>query len=107
MHPAADTRILITFTGTASAYLLEGENQAPQGAYSTRFTLPTTPHIAGCTCCSPQSPAAKALALLFRARATGAAPWFTTLAIRATPAGQAAIRAALAQDQMVAARYRE
>ena len=106
MHQAADARILITFTGAAPAYLLEGENQAPPGAYSARFSLPTTAHFAGCACCTPQSPAAQALALLFRARATGAAPWFTTLAIRASPAGQAAIRAALAQDPMVAARYR-
>jgi len=53
-----------------------------------------------------RSPAAEALAQLFRARATGAAPYFSRVVVLASAAGEAALRAALAQDALAQARYR-
>ncbi len=102
-------RIPLTF-GPATpgdALLIEGDAPAPPGHYTARFTLPPPAfgHIPGCTCCTPRGPAATALATLFRARATGTAPFFTRVTVTASPAGQAAIRAAVQDDVLAAARF--
>jgi hypothetical protein len=52
-------------------------------------------------------PAAEALRTLFLARARGTARFFTeVVAVVETPAGEAAVRAAVAGDPLVSARYR-
>jgi len=112
MNSAPDMRIPVFFDadsrsdGVVTAALVETELPAPDAMFIQRFTLPElSGHIAGCACCTPRGPAATALAALFRARATGAAPYFTRLVIIASPAGQAVIRAALAEDPYAAARF--
>ena len=88
-----------------AAYLLEGDRDAP-GGYVVRFTLPATRHFIGCACCAPRGPAAAALSALFRARATGAAPFFDQVVTLASPDGITAVRSALAEDAVAAARFR-
>ncbi len=102
-------RVLIVFGGWApgDVVLAEGDTPVPAGAYVQRFTLPADGlgHVAGCACCAPRGPAAAALGALFRARATGAAPFFGRVVVVATPAGEAAVRAAVAEDVVAAARF--
>ena len=88
------------------AFLAEGAGPASCG-YVEHFTLPPAKfgHIAGCGCCTPRGPAAAALARMFRARATGAAPFFKRVIVFASPQGEAAIREALAGDVLAASRY--
>ena len=112
MKLASDMRIPVLF-GTAEAepgdvYLAEGNAEPVLSGYAERFTLPAAilGHVQGCTCCTPRGPAADALARLFRARATGCAPFFKRVIVRASAAGEAAIRAAIASDMLTAARYR-
>lgn len=88
------------------AYLLEGDAVAPEGEFAVRFTLPAIRHFVGCACCAPRAPAAAALGALFRARATGAAPYFQRVVVSASAAGIAAVRGALANDAVAAARFR-
>ena len=47
-----------------------------------------------------------ALGRLFLARARGEVAWFHSIAVIATPAGEAAVRAALAGDRVAAGRFR-
>jgi hypothetical protein len=89
------------------AVLVEDGQTVPHGGYTLRFSRPVTPgHPLGCTCCTLRSPAAEALGRLFRARATGAAPFFKRVVVLASPAGQTVVREAVAGDVMTAARYR-
>jgi hypothetical protein len=92
----------------ADAWLLEAGHAAPDGAYVVTFSLPASAfgHATGCACCTSRGPAAAALAAMFRARATNAAPFFARVIVLASPAGQAAIRAALLDDVLTSARYR-
>jgi hypothetical protein len=112
MNPPADLKIPVLFGSlqaeTDDAYLAEGDGQPEISGYVERFTLPPARfgHVQGCSCCTPRGPAAEALARMFRARATGAAPFFKRVIVRASPAGEAAIRAAIAADLLTAARYR-
>jgi hypothetical protein len=89
-------------------YLTEGNAEPVLSGYAERFTLPEAKfgHEIGCNCCTPRGPAADALARLFRARATGTAPFFKRLIVHASPAGEKAIRNAIARDVVTAARYR-
>ena len=102
-------RIPLTFgpPKPGDALLIEGDRPAMSGYHTTRFTLPppTFGHLTGCACCTPRGPTATALATLFRARATGAAPFFTRIAVAASPAGEAAVRAAVRGDVLAAARF--
>jgi hypothetical protein len=105
-------RIPLVFHGEpepGDAVLIEGDAQAPPGTYTIRFNLSAqTSHPVGCACCVPRGPVAEALAGAFRDRATGKAPFFNCILVLAeSPAGEAAIRAALAQDVLVMARFRE
>ena len=90
------------------ALLIEGVAPAPVGHAVERFRL--SPRLAGhplgCPCCIPRGPVAEALGRLFLARARGEAVWFRSVAVLATPAGEAAVRAALAEDQVSAGRFR-
>jgi hypothetical protein len=90
-----------------AAVLLEGEGAWPDRPTAC-FTLPpTTDHAIGCACCLPRGPAAQALGHLFLARARGDVPFFReVLAVAVTTPGEAAVRAALAEDPVVSARFR-
>lgn len=94
--------------GTVNAWLLEAGKVAPDGAYAVTFNVPVSAfgHVPGCACCTPRGPAAAALATMFRARATNAAPFFARVIVLASPTGQEAVRAALADDILTSARYR-
>jgi len=112
MKLASDMRIPVLFgtppAETDDVYLAEGDGGPALSGYAEQFTLPEAKfgHVVGCTCCTPRGPAADALARLFRARATGCAPFFKRVIVRASAAGEAAIRAAIASDMLTAARYR-
>ncbi|HVE20811.1 MAG TPA: hypothetical protein VNC39_02460 [Acidocella sp.] len=83
----------------------EGQAMPPEG-YAVRFSPPAQPsHSFGCACCTFRSPASAALGELFRARATGAAPFFKRVVVLASPRGEAAVREALAGDVMATARF--
>ncbi len=89
------------------ALLIEGDIPVPAGHPLARFTLSPTPfHPIGCACCTRRNAAAEALARLFLARARGGS-WFAEVqAVTATEAGAAAVRAALAEDRLIAGRFR-
>jgi hypothetical protein len=88
--------------------LIENGLEPPIPGYAEHFKLPRAKfgHVIGCNCCTPRGPAADALARLYRARATGAAPFFKSVMVLATAAGEAAVREAIAGDVLTAARYR-
>jgi hypothetical protein len=111
MLQATDMRIPILFgiqPETGDATLVEDGQDMPAGGYAMRFSLPATlGHKLGCACCTLRGPAADALGRMFRARATGAAPFFKRVVVLASASGEAAVREALARDVLTAARYRE
>ncbi len=114
MSWSVDMRIPVFFgaapAGTVQAGLIESEFAPLSDSYNVRFSLPETApengHTTGCACCVPRGPAATALASLFRARATGAAPFFNAVVARASAAGAAAIKASLQNDPLASARFR-
>jgi hypothetical protein len=106
MNNGTDMRIPLFFSGTADTYLVEAPRTPPPGAYAAHFTLPKPGHLIGCPCCPPRGPVSAALAALFRARATGAAPFFKSVVVLASPEGEAAVRAAVAGDVLTGARYK-
>jgi hypothetical protein len=87
------------------AVLAEAGLAVPAAGYVQYFALGAA-HGLGCACCGARGPVAAALAELFRARAMGQAPFFTRVVVLASPAGQAALRAALEGDALARARYR-
>ena len=93
---------------TDAVWLVENGAERPVSGYAEHFTLPPAKfgHIIGCNCCTPRGPAADALTRLFRARATGTAPFFKIVIVHASPEGEAALRDAIAGDVVTAARYR-
>jgi hypothetical protein len=103
-----DMRIAVRLGSAAeegAAALIEGAG--PTAGSVAHFTLPATAHLPGCACCLPRGPAAVALGRLFLARARGEAPLFdTVVAVTRTPAGAAAVRAALDEDVVTRARFR-
>jgi hypothetical protein len=106
----ADDRVPVHFGAAEAgeAVLAEGEASAPDSAPVARFRLsPARPgHAPGCACCIPRGPVAEALGRLFVARARGEVAWFRSVAVVASPSGEAAVRAALAEDQVCAGRFR-
>jgi hypothetical protein len=111
MATPADMRIPISLGGKPApgdAYLVEDGADMPETGYAVRFAIGAGKpgHISGCACCTLRGPAADALTALFRARATGAAPFFTRVLVLASPEGEAAVRAALDQDVVTQARFR-
>jgi hypothetical protein len=109
-----DDRVPVWFgsdgaAGPDAALLVEGDAVVPAGHVMARFRLGPglTGHPFGCACCVPRGPVAEALGRLFLARARGDVPFFrSVVAVVATPVGEAAIRAALARDQVSAGRFR-
>jgi hypothetical protein len=110
----ADGRLAVRFglgedAEPGEALLAEGEDPLPPGHPVARFSLRPglRGHPIGCACCSPRGPVAEALGRLFLARARGEVAFFrSVVAVTATPAGEAAVRAALAEDQVSAGRFR-
>ena len=114
MMREADGRVTVRFgsvaeAGPDEALLVEGEAPVPAGHPKARFRLAPglAGHPVGCVCCTPRGPVAEALGRLFLARARGEVTFFrSVVAVAATPAGEAAVRAALAEDQVSAGRFR-
>jgi len=110
MNPSHDDRIPVRFApaGPDDAVLIEGDAAAPPGYPLARFRLSPglVSHPAGCACCVPRGPVTDALGRLFLARARGEVRWFRAVAVVASPAGESAVRAALAADRVAAARFR-
>jgi hypothetical protein len=110
MNQPADDRVAVHFGPPAAdeAVLIEGDASAAHGQPVARFCLSPAlaGHAAGCACCVPRAPAAQAVGRLFLARARGEVAWFRSVAVLATPAGEAAVRAALAGDQVSSGRFR-
>lgn len=98
MANGSDDRIPVVFGGTAGPdeAVLEGAQLGEAGVAG---------HPIGCLCCTPREGAAVALRTLFLARARGERE-FTRVRVRASPAGEARVRAALAEDVFVAGRFR-
>ena len=85
------------------AVLSDGTNAA---ARAMSFVPGEAEHAADCACCTPRGAAAIALAALFRDRAVASGPAFRGVLATVSPAGEAAIRAALETDPLVSARFR-
>jgi hypothetical protein len=103
-------RIPVLFNTTPEpddATLVEDGHDMPATGYAIRFTATQPGHIIGCTCCTLRGPAADALGQMFAARARGQAPYFHRVIVLASPAGEAAIRQALAGDVVCAARFKQ
>lgn len=108
-----DSRLWVRFgtlqdAAPEEALLLEGDLPADRPA-AARFSVAPRlgSHPAGCPCCAPRGPVALALGALFLARARGELPWFrSVVAVTRTASGAAAVRAALAEDAVTAARFR-
>jgi hypothetical protein len=114
MVESSDDRVPVRFgsgeaAGQGEALLIEGDAAAPDGHAVARFKLAPglIGHPFGCACCTPRGPVAEALGRLFLARALGEVAFFrSVVAVVATQAGEAAVRAALAEDQVSAGRFR-
>ena len=113
MMESADDRVPVRFgsgdtAGQADALAVEGRAAVPTGHAVVRFRLGPglTGHPFGCACCVPRGPVAEALGRLFLARARGEVAFFRSVVVVATPVGEAAVRAALAEDQVSAGRFR-
>lgn len=115
MSVFVDARVPVVLEGDAiadpagdDAVLAESGCSLPPGMAVPAAWFEPQPdlHRPGCACCVGRSPAAMALAGLFAARARGRVPFFKrVVAVAATEAGRAELRAAL-DDPLVAARYR-
>jgi len=108
---STDMRIPVAMDGQpeeGDAILVEDGFDMPVSGYAVRFALGTGKpgHLSGCACCTLRGPAADALTTMFRARATGAAPFFSRVRVLASPAGKAALREALEADVVTKARFR-
>jgi hypothetical protein len=92
-------------SGPPAALLVEAPPEPmPAGAVAqVAWDQTVTTHAAGCACCAGRSGVALALDRLFQARARAACAWFN----RVIAVGNAAaVRQALAEDSLAAARFR-
>ena len=109
MAPWLDARIPVLVGADLSpddVALVEAGASPPAGVPYAVFEA-AAPHPAGCACCVARVGAALALDRLFLLRARGEVPFFGRVAaVLATAAGEASLRAVLATDPVVAARYR-
>ncbi len=93
-------------SGRAGSAGASGKAGSAGGAHAT-FSVAEAPHPAGCACCLPRSEAAAALGRLFLARARGDVAFFRrVVAVTMTPQGEAAVRAAVAEDPLISGRFR-
>ena len=105
-NPAALAAALAT--GPPAALLAEAPTPTlPDSVVTLECFEPMPSHPAACKCCGGRPPVAVALDRLFQARVRGQCPWFErVLALATTPAGQAAVAAALTGDAVTVARFR-
>jgi hypothetical protein len=96
MTNANDDRIPVLF-GTAA-------DAGPEDAVLRLEAAASPFHGAGCACCAPRGAVGRALGGLFLARARGEVPYFRRVVV--VSADVAGVRAALASDILVAARFR-
>jgi hypothetical protein len=87
------------------AVLVEAGQTMPAAGYAVEFAAGKAGHPLSCACCTQRGPVADALGRMFRARATGAAPFFKRVVVLASAAGQASVHAALMDDVVTGARY--
>jgi hypothetical protein len=113
MMESVDDRVPVRFgsadaAGQDEALLVEGDAAVPARHAVARFTPSPgrISHPVGCACCTPRGPVAETLSRLFLARARGEVAFFRSVVVVATPAGEAVVRAALAEDQVSAGRFR-
>lgn len=93
--------------GGPAAVLAESPAPHVPGAMAVDSFDASLPHAIACTCCNGRSPVAAALDRLFQARVRGRCGWFTRVVVLAgSPAGQAQVAAALADDALTVARFR-
>jgi hypothetical protein len=108
--PNSDPRVPVLFAPAVpepgDAVLVEGEGDEPEGQAVAYFQLSRSGHFLGCPCCAPRGPVVVALFGLFLARAHGDCAFFSRVIVTASPAGEAAVRQALAEDVFLAGRYR-
>jgi hypothetical protein len=103
-----DARLPLVFgrpedAGPRDALLIEGEG-APAPDRDWFLPGPETAHPAGCACCAARNGAGIALSRLLLARARGQALFFArVVAVTLSPAGRAAVEAALRSDPLAAA----
>ncbi len=114
MAPFLDARIPVHFTPQAQAqaecaWLLQDDAPAPPDMPTARFHLPAVQadHPADCRCCQPRGPVVMALSGLFLARVRGEIGFFRhVIAITLNQQGEDAVKAALASDPFLLARFR-
>ena len=120
MSWSLDARIPVSFLASSPALaeaLAAGKPAAlvtaaptgplPNGAVSAvSFEARVTSHLAACACCQGRSPAAQALDRLFQARARGQSGWFDRVLVLAGDGAGEAVRNALREDALAAARFR-
>jgi hypothetical protein len=92
-----DDRIPVLFGGEPGA----DEAVLAEGAWARGLAG----HVPGCACCAPRGGAAEALRAFYLARARGERD-FALVRVRASAAGEALVRVALAGDLFVAGRFR-
>lgn len=108
-----DDRLPLRFGSASDAYaddalLIEGDAPA-SGLSAERFEVRAilAGHAPGCACCAPRGEAARALGRLFLARGRGEIALFSgVLAVTRSPAGRAAVEAAVSGDVVASARFR-
>ena len=111
---SVDARIPVTLLpddAALNAALAQGKPAAVLGAGAPMdgvltFATDASPHPAACDCCRGRSPAADALDRLFQARVRGQRAWFDRVLVLPGHGAAEAIRDALRQDVMAAARFR-
>ncbi len=101
-------RIPVVFGGVAGAgdaVLLEnGVGYAGEG-YVVGFAVGLPGHVRGCACCGGRTRVAEVLSGMFLARARGEVGFFGRVVVVASPAGEAAVREAVAGDVVLRARF--
>lgn len=91
----------------AAVVTLAPPGPLPGGAVSAvSFEAGVTAHAVACACCQGRSPAAQALDRLFQARVRGQSRWFDRVLVLDEDGAGEAVRAALSEDALAAARFR-
>jgi hypothetical protein len=111
MVPFIDARMPLVFgqaaeAGPTDALLCEGEGTPGKGRDWFQPDAGSS-HPADCACCTPRNGAGMALARLILARGRGTGVFFNrVIVVVASPAGRAAVLAALESDPLVSCVFR-
>jgi len=110
MDTASDLRIAIlvgTLPAPGDALLVPLGSRIPAGFYGINVALDAASHHPlGCACCAQRGAIPAALAAMFRARATGTAPFFKRIIVLAPQSIRPVIEQAVREDIFAASRYR-